>query len=188
MRRGGSTNNFGTHDRSGVVTTAISYLSHVIVQRRQEIYEPAINSRAEYKNMLVLGHYRNKIVHLFFKEGIFACALYALVEKQQSAADNAAPAPASSSSSSSSAAADAAAAASNSALRGISRTALLTEARFLFNLLQREVITSSEMPDRIDSDKVSSNTHGHAHSHSVFLCFLLLPPPLSFGHDDPFPV
>ena len=158
-----------------------------LVQRRQELYEPAINSRAEYKNMLVLGHYRNKIVHLFFKEGIFACALYALMEKQEQAATAANGAKD---------AAAAAAASSNSSaatpLRpdfstgglgafpapvahvGISRAALLSEARFLFNLLQREFITSAEMPDRIDSDKVRSATlaafAADACTHNTVVC------------------
>ena len=146
LRRGGETNNFATNDRTGVVTKAIGFLSHVIVQRRQEIYEPAINSRNEYKNMLILGHYRNKIVHLFFKEGIVACALYALMDKQEQVPMSAQKATSSS------------AAASAITHVGISRAALLTEVRFLFNLLQREFIYTNQIPDRIDSEKVSEAT------------------------------
>jgi hypothetical protein len=39
------------------------------VERRKNVYEPAIASRQEYNNMLALGHYRNKLVHCFYREG-----------------------------------------------------------------------------------------------------------------------
>jgi len=168
MRRGGNTNNFGTHDRSAVVTQAIAYLSHVIVQRRQELYEPAINSRAEYKNMLVLGHYRNKIVHLFFKEGVFACALYALAEKQEQARNSAASAVAAAAAAGEGASVPSARSAAAVAHVGVSRRALLSEARFLFNLLQREFITSAEIPDRINSDAVSEAVLAEMIGHGIF--------------------
>jgi hypothetical protein len=57
---------------------AVKHLGATIVERRQNVLEAAIASRHEYKNMLVLGQYRNKIAHLFFREGVVACALYAL--------------------------------------------------------------------------------------------------------------
>lgn len=155
LRRGGETNNFATNDRTDVVTKAVGFLSNVIVQRRSEVYEPAINSRNEYRNMLVLGHYRNKIVHLFFKEGIVACALYALMDKQEQAAAGRSNTNNNNLTSAASSSSAAAAAATPTSQVGIARAPLLTEVRFLFNLLQREFIYTSQIPDRIDSDKVS---------------------------------
>jgi len=199
--RGGCTNNFSTNQRAEVVTKAIGFLDKVIVQRRSELYEAAINSRSEYKNMLVLGHYRNKIVHLFFHEGIFACALYALLEKQeqQQQQNGNGHGSASSAASSSSSAAVSSSSASSSAGVGVARPVLLTEVEFLFTLLQREFITSSTIPDRIDSKatiervlevmiakgifKLSSSASGEqlvevastGETHFSFLCALIWP-------------
>ena len=78
--RGGKLLGLDGEDRSVLVDRAIMHLNPAVMQRRQHVYEPAISARHEYRNMLVLGHYRNKIVHHFFREGLWAAALYAFGE------------------------------------------------------------------------------------------------------------
>ena len=179
LRRGGETNLFATNDRTAIVTRGIQLLSHVIVQRRSDIYEPAINSRTEYSNMLVLGHYRNKIVHLFFKEGIFACALYALtvkhLEAQQQQSQTGGNGNGNSNGGGNAVALSNVSTQSNAGSSGghhipIAKSALLTEARFLFNLLQREFIYCDQIPDRIDSNRVSEQVLGDMITHGIFKC------------------
>jgi glycerol-3-phosphate O-acyltransferase len=43
--------------------------------------EPAISRRDEFDNMLLLGQYKNKIMHYFFLEAVVCCALYAVGKK-----------------------------------------------------------------------------------------------------------
>lgn len=74
--RGGSISGFVTHSRVGVVEHGITQLNGMIIQRQKNLYEPNISNRILYKNMLGLSIYRNKIIHLFFNEGVFACSLY----------------------------------------------------------------------------------------------------------------
>jgi len=80
VRRGGCVELFQREYKSRIADNAISHLRHLINEPRKEFYEPAISAKADYPNMLALGHYRNKIVHLFFREGLWACALYSFNE------------------------------------------------------------------------------------------------------------
>jgi len=80
-KRGGRVAGMEGHERVKLVEQAVQHLGAAIVQHRQDLYEPAISARHEYKNMLVLGQYRNKIVHLFFREGLWACALYSFGDR-----------------------------------------------------------------------------------------------------------
>jgi glycerol-3-phosphate O-acyltransferase len=66
--------------KNRLADAAISHLRHLITEPRKDFYEPAISLKGDYPNMLALGHYRNKIVHLFFREGLWACALYSFNE------------------------------------------------------------------------------------------------------------
>jgi len=65
-----------TYRRDQLVDDAIQHLKKFVVERRKEMYEPHNAERSVYSNMLVLSHYRNKIVPWFFREGLWACALY----------------------------------------------------------------------------------------------------------------
>ena len=57
---------------------ALKQLSSVVIQRRTNVFEPLISTdRTLYRNMLVLGHYRNKMLHIFFFEAVFAVAFAA---------------------------------------------------------------------------------------------------------------
>lgn len=107
LARGGRTAGMATYSREALVQNALSHLGSLVIQRNENVYEPNITARSNYKNMLVLGYYRNKFLHLFFVEGLIACVLYALGEGEQ---------------------------------HGVSRQTLLSEVRFIYSLLHREVI------------------------------------------------
>ena len=64
-----------------IIDNAIKHLGNLIIQRSEKVYEANINSRDDYKNMLALGLYRNKISHLFYLEGLFATVYYALTKE-----------------------------------------------------------------------------------------------------------
>ena len=74
--RGARTFGLDGEDRTQLVHHAIQQLGHLIIQRRQNVFEPQISARVDYRNMLILGFYRNKLTHHFFREGLWACALY----------------------------------------------------------------------------------------------------------------
>ncbi|KAL7684500.1 putative phospholipid/glycerol acyltransferase, Male sterility, NAD-binding protein [Plasmopara halstedii] len=78
LRRGGRV--VGTQGRSPtiVVDSALKLLHEFITRRRKDLVEPAITSREQYPNMIGLGYYRNKLLHWFYLEGVFACAYNAL--------------------------------------------------------------------------------------------------------------
>jgi glycerone phosphate O-acyltransferase/fatty acyl-CoA reductase len=65
-----------------LVKESLSHLRAVVLESRPNVYEPAISSRQEFDNMLLLGHYRNKLLHVFFEESVLACALYSFGEEQ----------------------------------------------------------------------------------------------------------
>jgi len=62
--------------KSQIVDKSVKLLANCILQRRVDFLEPAIVNRQDYSNMLVFGHYRNKLVHHFYPEGLWAVALY----------------------------------------------------------------------------------------------------------------
>lgn len=80
VRRGGCVELFEREYKNRLADTPITHLRHLITEPRKEFYEPAISGKRDYPNMLALGHYRNKILHLFFREGLWACALYSFNE------------------------------------------------------------------------------------------------------------
>jgi glycerone phosphate O-acyltransferase/fatty acyl-CoA reductase len=104
-----------------IVTKALYHLRNLVIERRQNVYEPINDQRVEYRNMLLLGHYRNKLVHLFFEEAIWACAFYSFGEK---VIEN-----------------------------GVTKEELIVEAKFLYELLEREVINRPEPNPVFDVDK-----------------------------------
>lgn len=80
VRRGGNVELFEREYKHRLADHPISHLRHLITEPRKDFYEPAISLKGDYPNMLALGHYRNKILHLFFREGLWACALYSFNE------------------------------------------------------------------------------------------------------------
>jgi hypothetical protein len=107
---------FELEDYSKLVYRACDLLGTLITNRTESVVEPAIAARDDYKNMLSLGMYRNKIAHFFFLEGLFAVVFYALAHKgdssQQSSDEHAA----------------------------VAIADLIPGVRFLFRLLQKEFI------------------------------------------------
>lgn len=77
LKRGGKVALTAGYHRNKLVDGALRHLSSVIIERRKNVFEPLCSERSMYKNMLVLGHYRNKIVQYFFFEGLFCVAFYA---------------------------------------------------------------------------------------------------------------
>mmetsp|Transcript_15877 Transcript_15877/g.31108 ORF Transcript_15877/g.31108 Transcript_15877/m.31108 type:complete len:1225 (+) Transcript_15877:37-3711(+) len=68
--------------KHGLLESALTLLGRVVKRHRVDFVEPAILNRQEYSNMLVLGHYRNKLVHYFYPEGLWAVALYSFGNEQ----------------------------------------------------------------------------------------------------------
>jgi glycerone phosphate O-acyltransferase/fatty acyl-CoA reductase len=80
IKRGGKVRGFAMHGRKKMVTDAITHLSTAVLMRgsgASAMVEPLISGRNESNNMLLLSQYKNRILHFFFLEGIWACALYA---------------------------------------------------------------------------------------------------------------
>lgn len=40
------------------------------LSRRRDIYEPLIKPKVDYKNILMLGYYRNPLNYVYFNEGV----------------------------------------------------------------------------------------------------------------------
>lgn len=64
--------------RTYIVDRALRLLGPLVIRRRKDLIEPAIAEREQYENMIGLGYYRNKLLHLFDREGIVACAFHAI--------------------------------------------------------------------------------------------------------------
>lgn len=45
------------------------------LQKRRDIYEPAVKPDVGYKNYLMLGYYRNPLNHIFFNEGVIITSM-----------------------------------------------------------------------------------------------------------------
>eukprot|EP00761_Pharyngomonas_kirbyi_P002199 gb/GECH01002203.1/.p1 GENE.gb/GECH01002203.1/~~gb/GECH01002203.1/.p1 ORF type:complete len:1156 (+),score=242.96 gb/GECH01002203.1/:1-3468(+) len=59
----------------GIVNTAIELLNSLVYERRKDMFEPNVNDHRSPSNLLHLGIYRNQMTHLFFPEGMVACAI-----------------------------------------------------------------------------------------------------------------
>eukprot|EP00474_Spongospora_subterranea_P005553 CRZ06011.1 hypothetical protein [Spongospora subterranea] len=78
LNRNGRVILFEAEKLEWVVDNAILLLKNVIEERHHKVFEPKISHRSDYPNMLLLGHYRNKIVNIFFRESIWACAFHSI--------------------------------------------------------------------------------------------------------------
>jgi 1-acyl-sn-glycerol-3-phosphate acyltransferase len=65
--------------RNYSVERSIKMLGDLVVERRHEFYVPNTETPDVYKNYISLGLYRNKILHLFSQEALWAIAFYASV-------------------------------------------------------------------------------------------------------------
>jgi glycerone phosphate O-acyltransferase/fatty acyl-CoA reductase len=76
--RGGSLFGFEMESHETLMKQAVSYLGDVLRNQNRNVFEPAISSRGEYNNMLVLGQYKNRLVHYFYREALWCVVIYAL--------------------------------------------------------------------------------------------------------------
>lgn len=75
--------------RTDIVQRALRLLGELARQRpSRDLYEPAVDMREHYWRMIALGYYRNKLLHVFAEEGLWACALYA-AQRSSTAASSA---------------------------------------------------------------------------------------------------
>lgn len=89
LRRGGHVACAEGEDRTDLVKRAMHLLGDTI-QRRQSprVVQVAVDSATkDYHKMVILGYYRNKIIHLFASEGFWACGLYARTDSSTGLAD-----------------------------------------------------------------------------------------------------
>ncbi len=48
-----------------------------IVHRKKDMFNPFVEPKSDFKNILLLSYYQNMFLHLFNTEAIIACSLYA---------------------------------------------------------------------------------------------------------------
>ena len=48
-----------------------------IVDRKKDMFNPFVEPKPDFKNILLLSYYQNMFLHLFNTEAIIACSLYA---------------------------------------------------------------------------------------------------------------
>lgn len=177
IQRGARLHGFSMHTPSQIVSRALDLLSSMTLSGDKSLdIEPRIHDRADYKNMLVLGHYRNKLAHYFFLEAVWAVAFHAhtygaLSQQQQQLSSSVSPQ-------------------SSSSAPSVPLAAVQQSVAFLLKLLQREFIYKSmpEEPEdmravldtlcsrgvfRLDGDMLIMQPSGDALF--SFLCHLLWP-------------
>jgi len=67
-----------------VVDDSLALLKDVLNMSHSSVYQPAIASRQEYNNMLVLGQYKNRLVDMFYREALWCVVLYSLSRRNSS--------------------------------------------------------------------------------------------------------
>jgi 1-acyl-sn-glycerol-3-phosphate acyltransferase len=73
-RRGGSVRGVYLEKRAHIIDHALEHLGSAVLARGNGVVVPDFTS--DPNHILLLGQYRNKLLHLFFLEGVVACALY----------------------------------------------------------------------------------------------------------------
>jgi glycerol-3-phosphate O-acyltransferase len=132
IARGGRVALAQSFDRAALVDIAVRHLGSALSVRRSGVLEANIGSRALYNNMLVLGQYRNKIVHLYFRDAVWAVTLYAHLSGSMNHA-------------------------STPSSAGIPKSILLPDVKFLTSLLDREFIYKAS-PDEEENVEVWLST------------------------------
>ncbi|GBG27496.1 Fatty acyl-CoA reductase 1 [Hondaea fermentalgiana] len=89
LRRGGHVACAEREHRVDLVKRAIQLLGGVVQERNSpRVVEVAVDSATkDFHHMVVLGYYRNKIIHLFAAEAFWACAVYARADPATGLAD-----------------------------------------------------------------------------------------------------
>lgn len=81
--RGGYVQGVELQSLERIFDRALGHLKDLVRMQNRNIYEPAISSRSEYTNMLVLGQYKNRIVHYFYREALWCVAIHTLLRNKQ---------------------------------------------------------------------------------------------------------
>lgn len=74
MKRGGRIGGIDENSSLKTIKGAITHLEHLIEQKK-DIVHLNVSAKSDYKNVLMLSYYRNALMHVFWNEGIIACAL-----------------------------------------------------------------------------------------------------------------
>ena len=82
-RRGGQVILVEGTPRNYLVDRPIKMLGDLIAERRHEFFVPNTESLDSRKNYISLGLYRNKILHLFSQEALWAIAYYACINNRK---------------------------------------------------------------------------------------------------------
>jgi 1-acyl-sn-glycerol-3-phosphate acyltransferase len=87
MLRGGYISHLEMSSIENFIQNAIKKLGPDLVQttKRNNIYEPRLydgGNNVNYTNLLVLGQYKNKIIHFFYYEALWCVVIYSMVQQR----------------------------------------------------------------------------------------------------------
>jgi glyceronephosphate O-acyltransferase len=80
LARGGHVAMVEGAPRKYTAKRAIKMLGHLVLEPRHEYFVPNTQEPSVYKNFIALGSYRNKILHHFVPEALWASAMYAVAK------------------------------------------------------------------------------------------------------------
>ncbi|DAZ95534.1 TPA: hypothetical protein N0F65_005226 [Lagenidium giganteum] len=136
LKRGGRVMCTQGRSPTVIVERALEFLKELVSRRRKDLVEPAITSREQYPNMIGLGYYRNKILHWFNREGVLACAHFALSTAQSASSNSAA-----------------------TATTVVDKAELIENALFLHDMLRMEFVRKDSTRDRSELETVLQLLH-----------------------------
>jgi 1-acyl-sn-glycerol-3-phosphate acyltransferase len=61
---------------SKICMTKGTYHLNETVGKKKDIFQPRVIPKIDYKNILLLGYYRNNLIHIFLNEAFIACSLF----------------------------------------------------------------------------------------------------------------
>ena len=74
LLRGGRIGGIDENSSLKTIKGAIFHLQH-LVEQKKEIVHLQVSAKSDYKNALMLGYYRNMLIHVFWPECLVGCAL-----------------------------------------------------------------------------------------------------------------
>jgi len=80
--RGGYVHGIQMQGMDVIIDKALNHLKDLVRRQNRNIYEPAISSRNEYTNMLVLGQYKNRMIQYFYREALWCVAIHSLLRSK----------------------------------------------------------------------------------------------------------
>ncbi len=148
LQRGGYVYGCEMDRTETLVDDSLKYLSDVVHRNHSNVYEPAITARHEYTNMLVLGQYKNRLVHYFYREALWCVVLYAMSQSDYVPFNGSSSASTSTSTSTSISNSESKSAQTKTASStyAVDITAALENVQFLHTLLQSEFVLKAN-PD-----------------------------------------